>query len=67
VAEPTGLVEAAGRGGGAIVHLSSTAGVESVGSPAGWVSATHGVMGLTKVAALDYPGRGDRGDGGRRS
>jgi hypothetical protein len=33
MAEPTGLLEAAGRGGGAIVNLSSTAGVESSAAP----------------------------------
>ena len=47
-------------GGGAIVNMSSTAGVEAVGGLAGYVSAKHGVMGLTKVAALDYAARGIR-------
>jgi NAD(P)-dependent dehydrogenase (short-subunit alcohol dehydrogenase family) len=43
--------------GGAIVNMASTAGLEAVGGLAGYVSAKHGVIGLTKTAALDY---GDR-------
>jgi NAD(P)-dependent dehydrogenase (short-subunit alcohol dehydrogenase family) len=43
--------------GGAIVNMYSTAGLEAVGGLAGYVSAKHGVIGLTKTAALDY---GDR-------
>jgi NAD(P)-dependent dehydrogenase (short-subunit alcohol dehydrogenase family) len=42
---------------GAIVNMGSTAGLEAVGGLAGYVSAKHGVVGLTKTAALDY---GDR-------
>ena len=41
-------------GGGAIVNMSSTAGLEAVSGLAGYVSAKHGVIGLTKTAALDY-------------
>ena len=41
-------------GGGSIVNVASTAGLEAVGGLAGYVSAKHGVLGLTKVAALDY-------------
>jgi len=47
-------------GGGAIVNMSSTAGVQAVGGLAAYVSAKHGLEGLTKVAALDYAEAGVR-------
>jgi NAD(P)-dependent dehydrogenase (short-subunit alcohol dehydrogenase family) len=47
-------------GGGAIVNMSSTAGLEAVGGLAAYVSAKHGLEGLTKVAALDYAADGIR-------
>ncbi|MDQ3240953.1 MAG: SDR family oxidoreductase, partial [Actinomycetota bacterium] len=48
-------------GGGAIVNTSSTAGL--AGAAAGiapYVTAKHGLQGLTKIAALDYGERGIR-------
>ncbi len=47
-------------GGGAIVNVSSTAGLQAVGGLATYVAAKHGVEGLTKVAALDYAAAGIR-------
>lgn len=42
------------QGGGGIVNTSSGAGVIGVKGQAAYTAAKHGVVGLTKVAALDY-------------
>ena len=42
------------HGGGSIVNTSSGAGVIGVKGQAAYTAAKHGVVGLTKVAALDY-------------
>ena len=42
------------HGGGAIVNTSSGAGVRGFGGQAAYAAAKHGVVGLTKAAALDY-------------
>jgi NAD(P)-dependent dehydrogenase (short-subunit alcohol dehydrogenase family) len=47
-------------GGGAIVNMSSTAGLQGVGGLTRYVTAKHGLEGLTKVAALDYAAHGIR-------
>ncbi|MFC1919408.1 SDR family oxidoreductase [Chloroflexota bacterium] len=49
------------QGNGAIVNMSSHAGLRGVsnGMPA-YVASKHGVVGLTKAAALEYAGRGIR-------
>ncbi|MEY4963714.1 MAG: hypothetical protein RLZZ323_1033 [Bacteroidota bacterium] len=42
------------QGGGAIVNTSSSAGVQGFSGGASYVAAKHGIIGLTKSAALDY-------------
>ena len=42
------------QGGGTIVNTSSGAGVKGFKGQAAYVAAKHGVIGLTKSAALDY-------------
>jgi NAD(P)-dependent dehydrogenase (short-subunit alcohol dehydrogenase family) len=42
------------HGGGAIVNTSSGAGIRGFGGGAAYTAAKHGVIGLTKDAAVDY-------------
>lgn len=47
-------------GGGAIVNMASTAGLEAVGGLAPYVAAKFAIVGLTRTAALDYADQGVR-------
>ena len=47
-------------GGGAIVNMSSTAGLSGAPGMAGYTAAKHAIVGLTQTAALDHGAQGIR-------
>ncbi|MFI9388699.1 SDR family oxidoreductase [Kutzneria sp. NPDC052558] len=48
------------RGAGSVVNIASTAGLVGYRHFAGYVSAKHGLIGLTRAASLDYAPKGIR-------
>jgi NAD(P)-dependent dehydrogenase (short-subunit alcohol dehydrogenase family) len=49
-----------GHGGGAIVNMASTAGVMAHAGRAAYSASKHGIVGLTRSAAVEYARRGIR-------
>jgi NAD(P)-dependent dehydrogenase (short-subunit alcohol dehydrogenase family) len=47
-------------GGGSIINMTSVAGIVAQPGQPGYVPAKHGVIGLTKAAAIEYSGQGIR-------
>ena len=58
------LPEMAKRGSGRVINIASVHGLVASAAKAPYVAAKHGVVGLTKVAALEHAHLGDRNSGG---
>ena len=58
------LPEMAKCGSGRVINIASVHGLVASAAKAPYVAAKHGVVGLTKVAALEYANVGDRNSGG---
>jgi NAD(P)-dependent dehydrogenase (short-subunit alcohol dehydrogenase family) len=54
------LPELLATGGGRIVNIASTAGLVGDGGGPAYIASKHGVVGLTRTAALEYVKRGIR-------
>jgi 3-hydroxybutyrate dehydrogenase len=58
------LPQMAERGYGRVINIASVHGLVASIAKAPYVAAKHGVVGLTKVAALEYAAKGSRESGG---
>ena len=58
------LPEMATRGYGRVINIASVHGLVASKQKAPYVAAKHGLIGLSKTAALEYAARGDKAKGG---
>jgi 3-hydroxybutyrate dehydrogenase len=58
------LPSMAERGSGRVINIASVHGLVASAAKAPYVAAKHGVVGMTKVAALEYAALGNRDNGG---
>ncbi len=58
------MPEMANRGYGRVINIASVHGLVASKQKAPYVAAKHGLIGLSKTAALEYASRGDKAKGG---